>query len=99
MNFTINRLLAQDPCALEIFADYLEENANTIRDQNIHLFIRTRQHEERGFCDGRNELHGGCGDGYGGYSDRWGERGSLGGDGFGIEWNYPCGSGDEDNIP
>jgi hypothetical protein len=83
MNFTINRLLARDPYALEVFADYLEENS---QQSCLHLFLRTRQHEEKGFCDGIDRKDG---DGFG---DGW-VYGNRNGDGTGYGDGYGAGYG------
>jgi hypothetical protein len=106
MNVNINCLLAQDPYALEVFCDYLEENATTANDQNLYLFLHSRQHEERGFCD---NIFGpmGDGDGYGqgsglllgdgsgiGYVDGWG--GGYG-NGYWHDYGDGIGWGDEGN--
>jgi hypothetical protein len=95
----LNSFLAQDPYTLEVFADYLEENTTTIRDRSFHRFLRTRQHEERGFCDScrRQPLNGdGHGDGYG-YGDGCG---SGYGDGYGGSCGdgYPYGNGSGDSY-
>jgi hypothetical protein len=88
MNVTINHLLTQDSCTLEVFADYLEERAPPTCDRNLYLFLRTRQHEEKGFSDvfGRKE-----GDGYSG----WGNGDGQGdGDGYHFGFGYGNGYGD-----
>jgi hypothetical protein len=105
MNFNINHELARDPSALEVFCDYLEENAVTVRDQNHYLFLRTRQHEERGFCDSRDGLPmigsfvwgNGYGNGSGGgYGNGNGSGGGYGnsGNGYGYGYGYSYDNGD-----
>jgi hypothetical protein len=111
MNSNINHLLACDSYVLEVFCDRLEENATTACDQNLYLFLRARQHEERGFC--RNVYRPPAtgysfGDGYGygnGEGDGYGfGDGSGYGDGWGWGYGNGCdngdgeGDGDEGNL-
>jgi hypothetical protein len=87
MNFTINHLLTQDPHTLEVFADYLEEHP-CAKQPYLHLFLRTRQHEEKSFSDGFDCKQG---DGYCyGYGDGGGRGygyGYVNGDGWGYDYS------------
>jgi hypothetical protein len=88
MKFTINHLLAQDPYTLEVFADYLEENAP---QPCFYLFLRTQQHEEKGFSDTVDCEEG---DDYYVDGDGWGSGyGCSNGDGYGNGCGYGYGYG------
>jgi hypothetical protein len=89
MNFTINHELAHDPYTLEVFADYLEEHPYT-KQPYLHLFLRARQYEERGYCGGVDPNNGN-GVGYG-YGDVYG-NGDGCGDGHRNGSGYGCGDG------
>jgi hypothetical protein len=107
MNFNINHhLLAENSCALEVLADYLEENA---QQPYLHFFLRTWQYEERGFSDGFDRKEGdgydygyGYGNGSGkGYGYGWGDGCGYGygngySIGYGFVWGDGYGYGDED---
>jgi hypothetical protein len=93
----INLIIARDPYALQVLCDYLEENAVTVCDRNLYLFLRARQHEERGFYTSNFEPpmngDGYSGSGYGsGYGD-----GDGNGDGDGYRHDDSIGLGDEGN--
>jgi hypothetical protein len=98
MNINFNHFLARNPHTLEVFCDYLEENATTICDQNLYLFLRARQHEERGFCESsrRPSMNGDgnsfCyGNGFGDGNDYFSGYGDGHGDGYGC--GYGNGNG------
>jgi hypothetical protein len=104
MNLNINHEVAQDHYALEVLADYLEEKPTAICDQNLSLFLRTWQHEERGFSDSKQGKDSGSltGDGFG-YGD--GEGGGFGsgygfsyGDGYGDSYGFWDGDGCGDGF-
>jgi hypothetical protein len=91
MNFTINHELAQNHYTLEVFCDYLEENATPTCDRNLYLFLRSWQHEERGFS---NSVDCKDGDGFGVVYGTHGGDGFGYGNGYGFSFGYSNGTGD-----